>query len=174
VTARSVSLTIVAFLLGALAAGGIGVRVIREVKTADDATSLPPSNIAPEAGPEYFVDPAEAMALFPIEIPFTISEDAPVVDVGFGVTVELLGVTDGGSSTNVQLAVVTDDPNHTLLFVTGAGPGWLPAAYGDEDGRTVTLTWVGELPPGEIALRASGDVWLPIDDGFALSAGGAS
>ena len=172
--ARAVSLTIVAFLLGALAAGGIGVRVIREVKTADDATSLPPSNIAPEVDSGYFVDSVEAIALFPLEIPFTISEDAPVVDIGFGVAVELVGVTDGGSSTTVELAVATDDPTRTLLLVAGAGPGWLPARYGDEDGSTVTLTWVGELPPTDMTLKASGEVWLPIDDGFALSSGGAS
>ncbi|MCL1597827.1 MAG: hypothetical protein M3094_01485, partial [Actinomycetia bacterium] len=61
-----------------------------------------------------------------------------------------------------------------LLFVTGVGPGWLPAGYGDEDGSTVTLTWVGELPPTDMTLKASGEVWLPIDDGFALSSGGAS
>jgi len=163
VTARAVSLTIVAFLLGALAAGGIGVRVIREVKTADDATSLPRSNIAPEP-----------VALFPVEIPFTVGEASPVVDVGLGLTVELLDVGRDGSATTVQLAVEIDDPARTSLFVIGAGPGWLPGSYDTQNGRTVNLTWVGGPLPDEIPLRASGGVWIPIDDESAGSSAGSS
>ena len=163
VTARAVSLTIVAFLLGALAAGGIGVRVIREVKTAANATSLPPSNIAPEA-----------LTLFPVEIPFTVGEASAVVDVGLGITVELLDVSEDGSATIVQLAVEIDDPARTSLFVIGAGPGWLPGSYDSQDGRTVNLTWVDGPLPDEIPLRASGGVWISIDDGSAGSSGGTS
>lgn len=162
-TARAVSLTIVAFLLGALAAGGIGVRVIREVKTAADATSLPPSNIAPET-----------LTLFPLEIPFTVGEASPVVDVGLGITVELLAVGTNGTATILKLAVEIDDPDRTPIFVTGAGPGWLPASYDTEDGRMVNLVWVGGPLPDEIPLQATGGVWIPIDDEPAGSSGAGS
>ena len=56
---RLISLTIVGFLLGALAAGGAGVRVIREVRGLDDATSLPAQNIARADG--YHADPGETL-----------------------------------------------------------------------------------------------------------------
>lgn len=45
-TGRTIALTIVGFLVGMLAAGGIGVRVIEEVRAEDDATSLPAENVA--------------------------------------------------------------------------------------------------------------------------------
>lgn len=45
-TGRTIALTIVGFLIGMLAAGGIGVRVIEEVRAEDDATSLPAENVA--------------------------------------------------------------------------------------------------------------------------------
>jgi hypothetical protein len=47
VTGRTIALTIVGFLVGMLAAGGIGVRVIEEVRAEDDATSLPAENVSP-------------------------------------------------------------------------------------------------------------------------------
>jgi len=59
VSVRLITLTIVAFLFGALAAGGVGVRVIREVRTSEDATSLPAQNIARADG--YHVDPGETL-----------------------------------------------------------------------------------------------------------------
>jgi len=46
VTGRTIALTIVGFLVGMLAAGGIGVRVIEEVRAEDDATSLPAENVS--------------------------------------------------------------------------------------------------------------------------------
>ena len=88
---RLVTLTIVGLLLGALAAGGIGVRVIREVRALDDATSLPTRNIARTGG--YHIDPNETLissvALVPSSVTFggqglTISYDlisiAPSLD----------------------------------------------------------------------------------------------
>jgi len=59
VSVRLITLTIVGFILGAFAAGGIGVRVIREVRALDDATSLPAENIARADG--YHVDPEETL-----------------------------------------------------------------------------------------------------------------
>jgi len=270
VTARAVSLTIVAFLLGALAAGGIGVRVIREVKTADDATSLPPSNIAPEAGPGYHVDPdetliastalvprsiavgdgrvtisyelislapqqrllppeldvavadapetvypktwvietaggsleggpenvgattarfdvdavfsvddiesvrvTEALAPFPIDVGFTLSESEPVADIGFGITVELLDVVEQGSATIVRVAVESGDTELANLSIVGAGPGWRSSDVSGDGGRVMVLTWVGGPLPDEIPLRTSGGAWLLIDGEFDVSLVGA-
>jgi len=59
VSVRLITLMIVGFVVGALAAGGVGVRVIREVRTADDATSLPAQNIARADG--YHADPNETL-----------------------------------------------------------------------------------------------------------------
>lgn len=42
---RTITLTIVGFLIGAMAAAGVGVRVIDEIRTSEDATSLPSENI---------------------------------------------------------------------------------------------------------------------------------
>lgn len=69
---RLVTLTIAGFILGAFAAGGIGVSVIREVRAVDDATSLPAQNIA--RGDGYHVDPSETLissvALIPVAVVF--------------------------------------------------------------------------------------------------------
>ncbi len=263
--ARAVSLTIVAFLLGALAAGGIGVRVIREVSTAQDATSLPAGNIAPGPDGPYFTDPnetmiasvslvpgsleatdgtvtvgydltplaprgvwlppaanvgirdqgvvlvqprtwvleaagqsivgvgenvaartvsfdvtreipaeeveavrvIEAIALFPVEIPFTLGATSPTADLGFGVTAELVRVTEGSTATTVEIAVEGGDPTRVSLFVVGAGPGWRRAAP-TQDGAGVTLTWVGGALPVDIPLLAEGSAWVPIEGLFEI------
>ncbi len=74
VNGRTISFTIVAFLIGVLAAAGIGVRVIDEVRTDEDATSLPPENVSSTTLPPavFFVDPDETLiastALVPISV----------------------------------------------------------------------------------------------------------
>jgi len=84
---RAASLTVVAFLLGGLAAGGIGVRVIREVRTVDDATSLPPSATSTTAATSVFyqVDPNETLissvALVPASAKIRDSEFAVGYDL---------------------------------------------------------------------------------------------
>ena len=89
---RLISLTIVGFLLGALAAGGAGVRVIREVRGLDDATSLPAQNIARADG--YHADPGETLisstALIPKAFAFgdgglVISYDLKSLAPSFGI-----------------------------------------------------------------------------------------
>jgi hypothetical protein len=63
VNSRTISLTVAAFFIGAFAAAGIGVRVIEEVRTDENATSLPPENVSSTTVPlvEYFVDPDEVL-----------------------------------------------------------------------------------------------------------------
>ncbi len=151
-TGRTVTLTIVGFLVGALAAGGIGVRVIREVKTAQDATSLPPANVA-----------GDAYAPFPIEIPFTVSETAPDADLGFGVTVELVDVLPTADAVTVRLAVTVEDPERADLLIVGTGPGW--RSMSDTVDGIVTLTWAGERIPDVVPLAAVGTVGFPIGGG---------
>jgi len=167
---RAISLTIVAFLLGALAAGGVSVRVIREVKTVDDATSLPPQNIAPDETESVTI--TEAVAPFPVTIDFVLSEAVPVVDIGFGFTVELLQVTDQAQTSVVQVAVVSEDAVETGLRISGAGPGWASAPPDRELGGRTTLTWSGEALPDEILLSAAGVVRLPIGGEFAVTLDG--
>jgi len=162
---RAISLTIVAFVLGALAAGGVSVRVIREVKTVDDATSLPPSNIAPEAV-------TETLAPFAVTIPFVLSEAEPVVEIGFGYTAELVRVVEQSQNTIVQVQVTNADPSRTGLYLSGAGPGWGSDANDADLGGRTTLTWSGGAFPDEIPLRAADVLWLPIDGEFAVGLDG--
>jgi len=84
VNGKTIALTIVAFLIGVLAAGGIGVRVIEEVRTTDDATSLPPENVATTTLPpsEYFVDPDETLIASTALVPTS------VVSSGTGLAIE--------------------------------------------------------------------------------------
>lgn len=74
VNGRTISLTLVGFLIGVLAAGGIGVRVIEEVRAEDDATSLPSENVASTSVPttNYFVDPEETLVASSAVVPSTV------------------------------------------------------------------------------------------------------
>jgi hypothetical protein len=261
VNARAILLMIVAFVLGALAAGSIGVRVIREVNSAEDATSLPPQNISTSVPPEaatYQVDPfetlisstalvptaigvadtalsieydlitlsphegaepidldhiypsawvvetvdgsvgggpanpktraarfdvpdgfstrdirsvtiTEARSPYPIEIPFTVSGSDTVADIGQGVRVELLDITDQGSSFTVQIAIEIEDPASVSLIVSGDGPGWRPAVLEAEGSPRLDLTWIGDDLPDEIPLLAEGTMWVPIVGHFPVN-----
>jgi hypothetical protein len=95
VSVRLITLTIVGFILGAFAAGGIGVSVIREVRSVDDATSLPAQNLARSDG--FHVAPNETLissvALVPdaaffgadgFEVSYVLQSVAPVLDVAGG------------------------------------------------------------------------------------------
>jgi hypothetical protein len=84
VNGRTISLTIIGFLIGVLAAGGIGVRVIDEVRTTEDATSLPPENVLSTTLPpnEYFVDPGETIIASTAVVPKS------VVRSGTGLAIE--------------------------------------------------------------------------------------
>lgn len=279
---RAILLTIVAFLLGALAAGSIGVRVIREVGTAEGATSLPDqsSSTTTEAPvqPTYQIDPfesvisstslipigvtfvdtefaieydlvtlvphegvdpftyiqgfgdtitiepgdfdhiwprtwiieteddafeggaanlsarvarievdegfspsdiqsvriVEALAPFRVEAPLTLSASEPRSEVYPGVTVELKGISDQGSSSIVLVEVERDDPETTFFFVNGDGPGWRSAVWQAEGGSVVNLTWVGGELPDEIPLVAVGSVLIPVDGPFEVTLEGLS
>ncbi len=266
---RAVSLTVVAFLLGAFAAGGIGVRVIREVSTADDATSLPTSAASTTAATSrlYQVDPnetlisstalvpssvevtadglaiaydlvplaprqsvassdsdvvileedvpaiyprrwvidtprgsieggpanvnarvarfdvvdgfsmdevesiriVEALSPYSMEVPVTLSDTDPIAEVVPGVTIELLNVSDQGSSTIVQVAIEIEDPEVADFFVSGDGPGWRSAVFEAEGRRRVTLSWAGGSLPAEIPLLATGSVWISVEGPFVVS-----
>lgn len=276
---RGILLVVVAFVIGALAAGGIGVRVIREVNTTEDATSLPPQNIVtvPATEPPTFqVDPhetvvasaalvpvsieaagtdlgigyelvplapyggvppiefvggfgvvttidaaeidhiypktwvvetvngefeggpansttrvarfdvdggfsiseitgvriTEALAPFPVTVPFTLSQDEPTVEIAHGVTVELLNVSEQGASSIVQVGIAIDDPERAGLFVAGDGPGWRSAFFEAEGRPRVNLTWVGGDLPSDIPLLATGSVMVPIDGEFVVTLDG--
>lgn len=276
---RSILLVVVAFLLGAVAAGSIGVRVIREVRTDEDATSLPPasttsSTTAPPA--TYQVDPTEtligstalvpigveasgssgvaisydlvvlaphaqvdgvttfspgtgittvpideanhiyprrwvlettggvfeggpsnyglriarfdvddgfslseildvrvveAVTPFPLEVPFTLSNEDPTVEVVPGIEVELLNVSDQGTSSIVQVAINGGDPELTDVLVRGDGPGWRSAVFEAEGRPRINLTFVGEELPDPIPLVASATLWVEIPGEFSVDVG---
>ena len=272
---RGVLLVVVAFLVGAFAAGSIGVRVIREVAAPEEATSLPAENVsttvsaagtyqidpretllsstalvpttaetsdgelgisydlvslAPRAGvepvefigsfgfltvvenedldhvyprswivetpqggiqggpanpsaraarftvPEGFTLDAidrividEAFAPYPADIPFTLSASAPVVEVLPGVTMRLLNVSEGATTTIVQVGIDIEDPDLVALSVEGDGPGWRSAFFEAEGRPRVNLTWAaGELRE-PIELVARGTVMVPLEGDFEVS-----
>ena len=275
---RLITLTIVGFILGAFAAGGIGVRVIREVRTVEDATSLPAENIAPvDTGTlTYQVDPeetliastalvpsstsaedgtitisydlislapsmgvepmveflgftsvetipnedldhvyprrwvidtpggpveggpgnesartvkfetdrpltaedietvriVEALAPFPFAEPVELSDGSPVAEVVPGVSVELLKVSDQGSTTIIQVAVDIVENAASHVFVSGDGAGWRSAVFEAEGRPRVNLTWAGGPMPSEIPLIVSGTAWVDIEGPFVVSLDG--
>lgn len=275
---RLITLTIVGFILGAFAAGGIGVRVIREVSTSEDATSLPSENIAPddtgvsayqvdpnetliastamvplelsdEAGaitisydlislaPSMGVDPVveflgfnsvetipnedldhvfprrwvidtpggeveggpvnesartvlfetdrtlttedietvrivEALAPFPFSVPVELSVGSPVVEVLPGVSVELLNISDQGSTKIIQVAIDVVDEAATHVFVAGNGAGWRSAVFEAEGRPRVNLTWAGGALPPEVPLLVSGTAWASVEGPFVVSLDG--
>ncbi|MFO7700273.1 MAG: hypothetical protein R6W79_06690, partial [Acidimicrobiia bacterium] len=265
---RAILLIVVAFALGAFAAGSVGVRVIREVRTAEDATSLPPSatsttqpqdpvafqvsptetiigsaalvptglensgstvaisydlvTLAPHAGVEPFptsgggsatvtdsgdldhvyprgwsietergsfpggpanpttrvarfdvgegftlgditaVRITDAVALFPLAVPFTLSQDEPRLEITEGVTVELLNVSDQGTSTIVQVGVSFDPLMYDSVFIGGDGPGWRSAVREAEGRPRFNLTWVDGEIPEDIPLVLDASLWIPL------------
>lgn len=275
VKTKSILLVVAAFLLGAVAAGSIGVRVIREVRTDDEATSLPPASTTTVPAAEvitYQVDPAETVigstALVPTalevsgtrlaiaydlvtlapyagvegvatfvpgsglsvieipalnhvyprawrletargsveggpansdtriarfdvgdgfsiseirevviteartplvtEIPFTVSDTAPTVEVLPGVEVRLLNVSDQGSTTIVQVAVDAEDPDLASAFVRGDGPGWRSAVLEAEGRPRINLTYVGERLPDPIPLVATATAWIELAGSYVV------
>jgi hypothetical protein len=141
VNGRAISLTIVAFLIGAFAAGGIGVRVIEEVRTDDNDTSLPPSAVA------------TAHAL---DIPFTLSQADPSRDFLPGHTATLLSIAprDGATVVTVEVTDTTDDARFSI---DGVGPGWqsvreIPGTSSYE------LVWSSGVLPDELPLIGVGTV----------------
>ena len=253
---RLITLMIVGFLLGALAAGGIGVRVIREVRALDDATSLPAQNIARADGyhiapgetlissvalvpgtsafgddglslsydlvslaPSLGVDPSrsgqplypkrwliealggefegvqespdETVALFPLlaggsfdqiddvhiveafvpapfEAPVTVSAAEPKASVVPGVEVILVGSTDDGDTTTIEVSILADDDAARDVRVIGDGPDWTSAASGR---GTVTLTRVSDPDTTELDLIVFGTVWVPMVGEFTVDIG---
>jgi hypothetical protein len=256
VSVRLITLTIVGFILGALAAGGVGVRVIREVRALDDATSLPAQNIArddgyhtdpgetlissvalapeaatfgdngfsityemtsiaPSLGTEYSQDDQplypkrwlvealggefegtqenanEPVAVFPLmvggsidqvdavriveafvpapfETPVSISGTTPEVSVGAGIDVVLVGESDNGDTTTIEIRIVAADGIARDVQVVGDGPGWSESST---SGDTVTLTRSNEVEAAEFDLIVFGTSWVTIDGEFIVNIG---
>lgn len=253
---RLITLTIVGFLLGALAAGGVGVRVIREVRALDDATSLPAQNIARDDG--YHTDPTETLissvalvpvtatfgddgfsisyemtsiaptlgtedsqddqplypkrwlvealggefegiqenanesvAVFPLmvggsidqvdavrvveafvpapfETPVSISGAAPETLVVAGVDLVLVGESDDGDTTTIDVQIVADDGIVRDVQILGDGPGWSESSIA---GDTVTLTRSNDVEAAEFDLIVFGTTWVVIDGEFIVNIG---
>jgi hypothetical protein len=144
VNGRAISLTIVAFLLGAFAAGGIGVRVIEEVRTDENDTSLPPSATA------------TAHAL---DIPFTLSETDPTFELLPGHRAELISVEPLDGSTVVIVAVVDADDD-ARFFVDGVGPGW-QSVRSVPGSSSFELVWGEGALPADLPLVGVGSVLVP-------------
>ncbi|GMQ94122.1 MAG: hypothetical protein BMS9Abin12_1606 [Acidimicrobiia bacterium] len=90
---RTISLTIVAFLIGALAAAGIGVRVIEEVRADEDAASSP-ENVSSTTLPPavYYVDPDETL----IGSTVLVSNDVRDVNGMLAIEYDLISIAPTG------------------------------------------------------------------------------
>lgn len=94
---RTLALTIVGFLIGALAAGSIGVRVIEEVRAEDDATSLPPENVSSPNG--YLLDPNQTRIASAAVVPTAIFVSDTSVEIQYDVL--SLAPSEGSPSTEI-------------------------------------------------------------------------
>lgn len=114
-TARAVSLTIVAFLLGALSAGGVGVRVIREVRTTEDATSLPAENVAPAQDLDrgYQVTPTETLIAATALVPTSAS----VTGDDFTIIYDLISLAPDIAAGNSTAENANADPIYPRRWV---------------------------------------------------------
>ena len=123
--ARSVLLVVAAFLLGAIAAGSIGVRVIREVRTDEEAATETPGStttLAAGVAPTYQVAPNETLIGSTALVPTGI--EAGGTDVA--ITYDL-----------VVLAPYSGVPP-LVTFVPFAGPSEVPV---DEINHVYPLRW---------------------------------
>jgi hypothetical protein len=110
----------------------------------------------------------EARTPYTLQVPFTLSEDTPVVEVVPGVDVELLNISDQGSSTIVQVGIDAADPSLADVFVRGDGPGWRSAVFEAEGRPRINLTFVAGTVPDPIPLIATAEVWIEIPGVFPV------
>ncbi len=117
------------------------MRVIREVSTDEDATSLPRAVVGvPHA----------------LNIPFTLSVTNPRAELLPGHTVGLIGVSPLDSATVVSVAVFDVESDATFA-VDGSGPGWVSVReVGGEP--TFELVWADTNLPSDLPLVARGTV----------------
>lgn len=85
---RGILLVVIGFIVGALAAGGVGVRVIREVNTTEDATSLPQAVVTTQVAgasepPTFHVDPNETLIASAALIPSSIEAADADLEIGY-------------------------------------------------------------------------------------------
>ncbi len=83
VNGQTIALMIVGFLIGMLAAGGIGVRVIEEVRAENDATSLPSENVSSPNG--YFLDPNETLIASAAVVPTSVVASDTSVEIQYDI-----------------------------------------------------------------------------------------
>lgn len=118
VNGRNLPLIVVAFLIGALSAAGIGVRVIEEVRTDEDATSLPPENVSSTTLPqsEYFVDPDEVLIASTALVPRSVIG----TDSTFAIEYELISLAPTSGVPPIEIFTfrrVQQFPNEDLDFI---------------------------------------------------------
>jgi hypothetical protein len=162
VNGRTIALTVVGFLLGMLAAGSIGVRVIEEVRAEDDATSLPAENVSSTANAanEYFIDPAETLIASAVVVPTAIVDSGSSV----GIEYDIVSVAPAAEFAGFDLPPII--PRTWEMAMESGSVEGSPASPGVS---------VFELPPGSDAedIRSveivDPLVAYPLDVLFALS-----
>ncbi|MEN8040607.1 MAG: hypothetical protein ABFR95_03800 [Actinomycetota bacterium] len=120
---RTIALTIIGFLIGMLAAASIGVRVIEEVRTDEDATSLPPENVSSTTLPpvEYFVDPNETLIASTALVPTSVRASG----TDFAIEYELVSLAPRSGIPPIQYFVrgdLLEFPHEDLHFIYA--PTW--------------------------------------------------
>lgn len=165
VKASTVSFTIVGFLIGVLAAAGVGVRVIEELRTSDDATSLPAENVA-TTRPEdrFFIDPTETMIASTALVPTSTSQEATVFTVEYEIVP--LAPREGAQGSLEP----TLFPKEWDMSAAGRT---IKGLMGDPNGRRVAFDLPDGLGAGDITSVQIVDplIAYPLDVRFELSAG---
>jgi hypothetical protein len=128
VAGRTISLTIVGFLVGVLAAGGIGVRVIEEVRAEDDATSLPLENVSSPSSPPggFSIAPHETLIASSAVIPTSVDVSGPSLGIEFGIVT--LAPTAGSPTAEFPFLYPESWILTTDSYTVDGGPGSLGAS----------------------------------------------
>jgi hypothetical protein len=164
VNGRTIALTIIGFLIGVLAAGSIGVRVIEEVRAQDDATSLPAENVSSRAPVDsgYFVHADETLVASSAVIPTAVVASGSTLSIDY----EVVSLAPAAELPPVEVPTVYPRTWHltTESGTVDGGPG-------SPDAGVVVF----DLPDGKAAIDVRSVeivdplVAYPLDTAFYLS-----
>jgi hypothetical protein len=183
VRVRAVLLVVVAFFLGALAAGGIGVRVIREVRATEDATSLPDANVASTTvptvppAPVYLVDPNETIIASTALVPTSMELGDGQLAIGYDLVTRAphLGVEPAAVVGNFGRVTVVDpadlDHLHPSRWILDTAGGRVEGGPASPSVRVARFEVPDGLSLGDVEGATIVEALVPvaIDVTFALS-----
>jgi len=163
VNGRTISLTIAAFLIGALSAAGIGVQVIQEARKEAGATS-PPS-------PAFLVDPGETLIASTAVVATSVRSTAS----SFAIAYDLVSLAPTPDVPRGFQSVETPFIFPRLWTLT-TGSNTIEGGAANPSARVARFDLTGEVTAADITAVQIIDplVLYPLDTTFGLSEGAPS